>query len=80
MLDLEDPRRIRRRSDEWVFGPSEDYEMLGDTPHVTFPTGAILDKESNELRVYYGAADTTVALATADMGRLMDYVMACPEP
>ena len=80
LLDLEDPRRIRRRSDEWVFGPSEDYEIVGDTPHVTFPTGAILDKESNELRVYYGAADTTVALATADMGRLMDYVMSCPEP
>jgi len=80
LLDLEDPRRIRRRSDEWVFGPSEDYEIVGDTPHVTFPTGAILDKQSNELRVYYGAADTTVALATADMGRLMDYVMSCPEP
>lgn len=80
LLDLEDPGLIRRRSDEWVFGPAEDYELVGDAPHVTFPTGAILDKESNELRVYYGAADTTVALATAGMDQLIEYMLSCPEP
>jgi len=80
LLDLDNPRRILRRSDVWVFGPAEDYELVGDAPHVTFPTGAILDKESNELRVYYGAADTTVALTTAQMDKLVDYVMSCPEP
>ncbi len=79
LLDLEDPRRILRRSNEWVFGPAENYELVGDTPHVTFPTGAVLDKETNELRMYYGAADTTVALATARMDALMDYVMVCPQ-
>jgi len=78
LLDLEDPRRIRRRSDEWVFGPAEDYELVGDTPHVTFPTGAIVNKETNELRLYYGAADMTVALAIANMEELMDYIMSCP--
>jgi predicted GH43/DUF377 family glycosyl hydrolase len=80
LLDLENPRRILRRSEEWVFGPAENYELVGDTPHVTFPTGAILDRKSNELRVYYGAADTTVGLAIANMNVLMDYVMSCPEP
>jgi len=80
LLDLEDPRRIRRRSNEWVFGPVENYELVGDIPHVTFPTGAILNKDTNELRLYYGAADVTVALAIADMSELMDYVMSCPEP
>ncbi len=80
LLDRENPRRVLRRSDEWVFGPVEDYESIGDTPHVTFPTGAILDKETNELRVYYGAADTTVALATGNMDEVMDYVLSCPEP
>jgi beta-1,4-mannooligosaccharide/beta-1,4-mannosyl-N-acetylglucosamine phosphorylase len=80
LLDLEDPRYIRRRSEEWVFGPVEHYELIGDTPHVTFPTGAIFDKNANTLRVYYGAADVTVALAMADMDDLMEYVMSCPEP
>jgi beta-1,4-mannooligosaccharide/beta-1,4-mannosyl-N-acetylglucosamine phosphorylase len=80
LLDLEDPRRIVRRTDEWVFGPAEDYELVGDAPHVTFPTGAIVDKENNELRVYYGAADTTVALATARMDELVNYLLSCPEP
>ena len=79
LLDLEDPRRILRRSNEWVLGPAEHYELVGDTPHVTFPTGAVLNRETNELRMYYGAADTTVALATARMDALMDYVMACPQ-
>ncbi len=80
LLDPEDPRRVIRRSDEWVFGPSEHYELVGDAPHVTFPTGAIVDKATDELRMYYGAADMTVALATAQMDKLMDYVMSCPEP
>jgi len=80
LLDLEDPRCILRRTDEWVFGPAEDYELVGDTPHVTFPTGAIHDKKTNELRVYYGSADTTVGLAIAKMDKLVDYIMSCPEP
>ena len=79
LLDLEDPRRIRCRSNEWVFGPVEDYELMGDTPQVVFPTGAILDKDTNRLRLYYGAADVSVALAIADMDELMNYVMSCPE-
>lgn len=80
LLDLDNPSYILRRSDEWVFGPSESYELVGDAPQVTFPTGAILDKKTGELRVYYGAADTTVALATAQMDDVMRYILSCPEP
>lgn len=78
LLDLEDPRRVLRRSDEWVFGPKAPYECMGDVPNVTFPCGAIWDQETNQLRMYYGAADTSVCLATADMDELMAYVRECP--
>jgi len=78
LLDLEDPREMVRRSDEWVFGPYAPYERVGDVDDVVFPTGAVLDRASNELRIYYGAADTSIALATADFTQLLDYVKSCP--
>ncbi len=79
LLDLEEPWRVRRRSDEWVLGPRKPYEQLGDVPRVTFPSGAIYIPETDELRLYYGIADTTVGLATADMSDILDYLRTQPE-
>jgi beta-1,4-mannooligosaccharide/beta-1,4-mannosyl-N-acetylglucosamine phosphorylase len=79
LLDLDEPWKTVRRCSEWVFGSKEDYERIGDVPGVTFPTGAIWWQDSNEVRVYYGAADTSVALAVADMGELLEYLRRCPE-
>ena len=79
LLDLEEPWRVLRRSDEWVLGPRAPYERVGDVNDVVFPTGATVHKETNQFRLYYGAADCTVAVATTDLSRLLDYVMSCPE-
>ncbi len=79
MLDLEEPWKILRRCDEWVFGPHRPYERVGDVPGVTFPTGVTVDKQTNELRVYYGAADTTTCLATADLDDIVELAMNCPD-
>ena len=79
LLDLEEPWRVIRRSDEWVLGPRDTYQRGGDVPGVTFPTGAILDNGTRQLRIYYGIADTRVGLATANMDRLLDYILACPQ-
>ncbi len=78
LLDLEQPWKVIRRSDEWVLGPKEPYERLGDVPDVVFPTGAILDRKANEFRLYYGAADSSVGLALADPAELIEYIKACP--
>lgn len=75
LLDLEEPWKIIRRCDDWVFGPHEPYERVGDVPGVTFPTGFTLDKETNELRMYYGASDTTICLATANLDDLVELAM-----
>ena len=79
LLDLEEPWRVLRRSDEWVLGPRAPYERVGDVNDVVFPTGAIIHKETNQFNLYYGAADCTVAVATTDLSDLLDYVMSCPE-
>jgi predicted GH43/DUF377 family glycosyl hydrolase len=75
LLDLEDPTRVRRRCAEWVLGPREDYELMGDVPGVVFPCGVIHRPDSDELRLYYGAADSCVALATASLTEVLSFVL-----
>jgi beta-1,2-mannobiose phosphorylase / 1,2-beta-oligomannan phosphorylase len=65
LLDLEEPTRVLRRTDEWVLSPSATYERQGDVPNAIFPCGLIHDEKKGELRLYYGAADTCICLATA---------------
>jgi beta-1,2-mannobiose phosphorylase / 1,2-beta-oligomannan phosphorylase len=78
LLDLDDPARVLRRSEGWVFGPAADYERSGNRANVVLPTGLVHDPASDQLRMYYGAADTVVALATAPLTAVLDHVLACP--
>ena len=80
MLDLEDPSQVLHRSDEWVFGPTEPYEREGDVDDVVFPCGWVMDEKSGLLRMYYGGADSCIALATASLKELTEYAKHCPEP
>jgi predicted GH43/DUF377 family glycosyl hydrolase len=74
LLDLDDPTKVIRRGDEWIFGPAESYERVGDVGDVVFPCGAILDKDAGEIRLYYGAADTAIALTTGNVDELLDWL------
>ncbi|MFP4588698.1 MAG: glycosidase [Candidatus Bipolaricaulota bacterium] len=80
LLDLEQPWKVLRRTEQWVFGPLEPYEFMGDVPGVVFPTGTIYDRDTGQLQMYYGAADTTICLATARMNDILDFLSCCPEP
>ena len=60
---------VLRRTDEWVFAPEAPYEITGDVGRVVFPCGWILDETTDELLLYYGAADTVIGLATATLQR-----------
>jgi predicted GH43/DUF377 family glycosyl hydrolase len=74
LLDLEDPSKVLLRGDEWVFAPEEVYEREGDVHDVVFPCGWIAD--GDDLRVYYGAADTTIAVATTKISQLLEWLHA----
>jgi predicted GH43/DUF377 family glycosyl hydrolase len=80
LLDLDDPSIVLHRSDEWVLGPTASYERTGDVQGVVFPCGWIHDSSNGDLRLYYGAADTSIALATAELASIVDYVKGCPRP
>jgi predicted GH43/DUF377 family glycosyl hydrolase len=78
LLDREDPSIVLRRSQDWVLGPSAEYEVTGDVPNVVFPCGLIHEVETDRLLLYYGAADTRVGLATAACSDVLDYLRQCP--
>lgn len=78
LLDLETLKMVRR-SKEWIFAPVEPYERFGNVGDVVFPCGAVVDEKTNELLIYYGAADSVVGLAIADLGEVLAYLKTCPE-
>ncbi len=80
LLDLENPTHVLHRSDDWIFAPEEPYERQGDVNGVVFPCGWILDKSSGEIRMYYGGADSCIALARSNVSELLDYMRTCPVP
>lgn len=80
LLDLDNPLKVLHRSDEWVFGPQEYYEKEGDVRDVVFPCGWVLNPDNNKIKMYYGAADTCIALATASLDDILAYIETCPVP
>ena len=78
LLDLNEPTRVLHRLPNWVLAPLADYERTGDVPNVVFPCGLLHDPESDEIRLYYGAADNSICLATARLRDLIEAVLAAP--
>ena len=72
LLDLQDPTKVLARSDEWVFEPEAEYERFGDVDKVVFPCGWLA--VNGEMRIYYGAADSRLAIATAKVADLLDWL------
>jgi predicted GH43/DUF377 family glycosyl hydrolase len=80
LLDLHEPGTVLHRVEEWLFAPEAPYEITGDVGRVVFPCGWVLDEPSDRLRLYYGAADSVVGLATARFSDVMARVLASPGP
>jgi predicted GH43/DUF377 family glycosyl hydrolase len=74
LFDLEDPSRVLRRGDEWIFGPELPYEQVGDVGYVVFPCGYTLAPDGDTIRLYYGGADTCMALATGSIRTCLDWL------
>lgn len=72
LFDLEAPERCLARGDEWIFGPEEPYERVGDVGNVVFPCGYTIASDGDTMHLYYGAADTSVALATGSVRAMLE--------
>jgi len=80
LLDLEDPGRCLMRGNEWIMGPSEDFERQGDVGYVVFPCGHTIADDGDTINLYYGAADTSIGLATARISELLRWLKGHSTP
>lgn len=80
LFDLNDPSKLIGRCRHNILEPREFYELTGQVPNVVFPSGIIVEesdhegfaKENSEVKVYYGAADTSIGLATTTITELLE--------
>ena len=80
LMDLEDPTRCLLRSTKWIFGPEAEYERTGDVGDVVFPCGYTLDPDGDGLNLYYGAADTSIALAKGSVREMLGWLQENSTP
>ncbi len=74
LLDLQAPEKCLLRGETWVFGPEELYEREGDVGNVVFPCGYTVGADGDTIHLYYGGADTCIALATGSVRDLLDWL------
>ncbi len=83
LLDLHDPSKVLGRCRCNILEPREIWELAGQVPNVTFPSGMIVEEydaegfalENSEVKIYYGAADTSVGLLITTISELLDAAM-----
>ncbi len=74
LFDLHTPEICLKRSDEWIFGPEQPYERRGDVDNVVFPCGYTIAADGDTIHLYYGAADTSIALATGSIQAILKWL------
>lgn len=78
ILDKENPSQIITRSNIPILSPRELYERVGDLNNTVFSTGAILE-DSDEIKLYYGAADNCMCLGTTTISEIIDVCIESKE-
>jgi predicted GH43/DUF377 family glycosyl hydrolase len=74
LFDLKNPEICLKRGSEWIFAPEESYEQHGDVGNVVFPCGYTIAPDGDALNIYYGAADTCIALATSSIKEMLNWL------
>lgn len=70
LLDLDEPWKIIGHSD-FILWPEYEYEMKGRVMNVVFTCNAIPEPDGT-VKIYYGAADTNIGLATGKIDELVE--------
>ncbi|MGI6393103.1 MAG: glycosylase [Candidatus Izemoplasmatales bacterium] len=80
LLDLEEPSIVIKRASDYCLTPEMPYEEVGFVPNVVFPCAAIAEAETGRIAIYYGAADSYVALAFTDIDTIFRFLQTHHEP
>jgi beta-1,4-mannooligosaccharide/beta-1,4-mannosyl-N-acetylglucosamine phosphorylase len=73
ILDIDEPSKVLYRAGHYVLTPEMSYEETGFVPNVVFPCATIHDSETGRIAIYYGAADSYVALAFTTVDELVRF-------
>lgn len=74
LFDLAKPDVCLQRGDSWMFGPEALYERGGDVNDVVFPCGQTIAADGDTIRLYYGAADSCMAMATGSISACLSWL------
>jgi len=70
LLDLNEPWKIKGRSEEPIIIPELDYERTGDVGNVVFTNGWVVE-DNGDVNIYYSGADTNICLAKTNIEYLL---------
>lgn len=73
---LDRPTEVIASLDQPLFQPTADYERIGAIAEVVFPTSVI--PGTDRLDIYYGAADSRIALASLELDPLVERLRQSP--
>ena len=76
LFDLQQPEKCLIRGDSWIFAPETEYEHQGDVQDVVFPCGYTIAPDGDTINLYYGAADSSIALAHGSVRSLLSWLDA----
>ena len=74
IMDKDEPRKVLHSADSYLLNPMTDYECVGDVPNVCFPCSTLTDAKTGRIAIYYGGADTVVALAFTTVDETIDFI------
>jgi len=71
LLELNNPEKVIGIADQFILSPDAVHERIGYVHNVVFTCGAIPEPDGT-LKIYYGAADQCMNVATAKIDDLID--------
>ena len=79
LLDLDEPSKVLYRSGNYLLTPEKNYDTNGFVDNVVFPCATLFDETTGRIAIYYGAADTYLAIAFANINELIEYIKKTSE-
>ncbi len=74
ILDKDEPSKVLYRAHDYILTPEAPYEETGFVPNVVFPCSTLVN-EDGRIAIYYGAADSYVALGFTTIERLVKFII-----
>jgi beta-1,4-mannooligosaccharide/beta-1,4-mannosyl-N-acetylglucosamine phosphorylase len=74
ILDKDNPAKVLYRAGSFMLTPEEWYEERGFVPNVVFPCAALCDADTGRIAIYYGAADSYVAVAYTTLDETLNFI------